>query len=178
MNCICWNARGLSNARAFAELCRLVKDHHPYILFVCETKVAGHRCPGWKGKLGFKGHFVVDNQGKSGGLMMFWKDSVDITMKSYSRGHIDCGVLDQRKQWRFTGFYGNPDARFRRFSWEFIRKLSDSDEEFGLPWVVRGDFNEVCLLSEKKEGAPRSFSQMKDFKDTLEETGIRDIHNE
>lgn len=41
-----------------------------------------------------------------------WKDDLDVSNKSYSKDHIDADVVckNDRHTWRFTGFYGHPEA--------------------------------------------------------------------
>ncbi|XP_075499320.1 uncharacterized protein LOC142537712 [Primulina tabacum] len=74
MSCITWNARGLGNQRAFRELKRLVVEKSQSLLFLCEMKMRDFKCSWWKEALGFTGLFVVNYEGRSGGLMLIWKD--------------------------------------------------------------------------------------------------------
>lgn len=163
MNLICWNVRGLGNPRAFRELRRLVADKRPTLLFLCETKMREKNCSWWKNKMGFSGCFMVDCIGKSGGLALLWNDSVNVSIKSYSPGHIDCMVQETVSVWRFTGFYGQPDVNLRRFSWDLIRKLKFIPELVDLPWLVGGDFNEIFLTVKNWEG--------------FDLCGLQDIHS-
>lgn len=73
--------------------------------------------------LGYQGCFNVDSTGSSGGLCLLWKEPFTVQITSYSMGHIDCLVAHGDKFWRFTGFYGNPDASLRHTSWTLIRRL-------------------------------------------------------
>lgn len=47
---------------------------------------------------------------------MFWKDDVDVSLLSYSIGHIDVKVtrLERGEECYFTGFYGNPVVDLRQ----------------------------------------------------------------
>lgn len=120
--------------------------------------------------------FVVNCNGKSGGLMLLWKEPIDITIFSYSSGHIDCKVKHADKCWRFTGFYGHPEVTLRKHSWELLRKLNSMHELAGLPWLVGGDFNEICHDSEKLGGNPRPYQQTQAFRDTIEVCSLQDLH--
>lgn len=71
-------------------------DNSPDLLFISESKTSRQRCSQWKFILGFEGLFVVDLVGKSGGLLLFWKNSVDVTISSFSTGHI-CSCSERRK---------------------------------------------------------------------------------
>ncbi|XP_073138442.1 uncharacterized protein [Henckelia pumila] len=46
----------------------------------------------------------------------------------------------------------------------------------GLPWLVGGDFNEICSNSEKVGGHPRAESQMDKFRETLDVCSLQDLH--
>lgn len=70
---------------------------------------------------------------------------MDITIRSYFPGHIDCIIKEGMKEWRFTGFYGNPIASLRKFSGQLLRRLAGLQELKHLPWLVGGDFNEILF---------------------------------
>lgn len=152
MSCLVWNARGLGNQCAFKSLQRLVKDHNPSLLFISESKVPSSRGNSWKVLLNFKGFIGVDAVGKSGGLLFFWNDSINVSLCSYSVGHIDCFVSMNDLIWRFTGFYGNPCSHLRKHSWDLLRKLHAQPFVGVDAWVIGGDFNEIFFQSEKKGG--------------------------
>lgn len=177
MNCIVWNARGLGNSRAFHELRRLIFGFSPQLLFISETKIKAGRCRNWRAIFGFDGQFVVDSKGASGGLILFWKNPLDVDVLNFSVGHVDCMVTMDDKKWRFTGFYGNPDHSKRVHSWELMRRLSScySDE---VPWVLGGDFNEILRQHEKRGGPRRSWAQIAGFRSALNSCGLKDVKND
>ena len=54
---------------------------------------------------------VKDSVGASGGLALFWKKNVNLTVKSLSKYHIDAVVREEDGfEWRFTGMYGEPKS--------------------------------------------------------------------
>ena len=60
-------------------------------------------------KLGFVGAFAVDPVGRSGGLVLFWKDEKEVEIQNYSRRHINAVVREEGLPlWKLTGFYGHP----------------------------------------------------------------------
>ncbi|XP_075499426.1 uncharacterized protein LOC142537821 [Primulina tabacum] len=176
MSCIVWNARGLGNQWAFRELKRLVAEKDPSLLFISEYKMRDYQCRWWKNILGFFGMFTVSCQCRSGGLIILWKTPLDVTVHSYSSRHIDCMVNHFEKCWRFTGFYGNPEARNRHLSWELLRRLSGLQEFICVPWLVGGDFNEICFDREKLGGNLRPLHQTQAFRDALDECTLQDLH--
>ncbi|KAK3183134.1 hypothetical protein Dsin_030420 [Dipteronia sinensis] len=142
-----WNVRGLGNPRAFLALKKLLKRFSPSLIFLSETKLHKSEVERFRCLLGFEGVFQVDIEGKSGGLLMFWKDW-DVAVQSFSKGHIDVRVkMDNGVLWRFSGFYGSPTQSNRAASWELLKRLMSVDN---LSWVCGGDFNEILQRKNKE----------------------------
>lgn len=177
MNVLVWNARGLGSSRAFHELRRLLVDNSPRLIFIYETKLRRHKCERWRTIFQYDGLFIVDSVGSKGGLITMWKAPMDVTIKSFSAGHIDSVICCEKVVWRFTGFYGHPETGLRKFSWELLRRLANDSTMKDLPWVVGGDFNEVMHQSEKVGGCARSTTLMQAFCDSITECGLFDIGN-
>jgi exonuclease III len=74
MNLLSWNCQGLGNPWTVQDLCLMVKEKKPDILFLMETKCRKERMEGIRVKLNFQGLFVVEPVGLSGGLALLWKD--------------------------------------------------------------------------------------------------------
>ena len=94
MRLFSWNCQGLGNPWTVRALHNLVKMKVPQFLFLCEIRqdsicVEGVRC-----RLGFKGGFNAPRSGGGGGLALFWDDSVQVVIKSFSSSHIDAVVED------------------------------------------------------------------------------------
>ncbi|XP_075473358.1 uncharacterized protein LOC142504367 [Primulina tabacum] len=178
MSCIVWNARGLGNQRAFRELQRLIAEKNTSLIFLCETKLRDFNCKSWKVVLGFSGLFVVNCEGRSGGLILLWKEPLNVTVLSYSSGHIDSIVRHGEKRWRFTGFYGHPEANNRHISWTLLRRLSCMHELSRFPWIVGGDFNEIFFDTEKHGGNPQPLGQTRAFREVLDVSNLQYLHVE
>lgn len=68
---------------------------------------------------------VVEPQGKSGGIAMYWKDADKVKVLSFSRNHIDISIsMGVDKEWLFTGIYGEPSRTQRFKTWDLLRNLS------------------------------------------------------
>lgn len=61
-------------------------------------------------KLGYEGLFVVEPQGRSGGLAMPRKEQDQAKILSFSHHHIDVETnVEGRDVWRLTVLYGEPN---------------------------------------------------------------------
>lgn len=80
--------------------------------------------------------------------MLLWRGDVTVAIQSMSRSHIDVLLTYDRlgnRQWRLTGFYGEPRRAMRKNSWYLLRFLR---AQLGVPWLCVGDFNEVLEANE------------------------------
>jgi exonuclease III len=142
MSLLSWNCQGIGSPRAVRDICLIVKENKPNILFLMETKCRKEKLEVIRVKLGFAGLFVVDSVGISGGLALFWKDGDELEIQNYSRRHINAIVkqVANANFWKLTFFYGHLDWTKRHESWALLRHLKIFNPE---PWLVLGDFNEV-----------------------------------
>lgn len=145
----------------FLALRDLICTHSPSFV----NKITQRRVERIRVSLSFEGCFVVDCRGKSGGLILFWHNSVSVFIQSFSMGHIDSVIIEGSRYWRFIGFYGNPRAADRCQSWELLCRLSDMN---GMPWLVGGNFNEILFNEDKIGGANRRSGAMIEFQGRLD----------
>lgn len=148
MSCISWNCQGLGNPEAVRELLNVVKQEGSVLVFVMETKIRGKRVEDLRYTLGFTGIFVVDSDGLSGGIGLFWSKDTNVELKNFSNSHIDVVVSTNTvgsNAWRFTGFYGAPRVSDRHHSWRFLRTLHNIPHG---AWMCVGDFNETLYPNE------------------------------
>jgi hypothetical protein len=139
-----------------------------------ETRMQQNKADRVRIKLGFDNCFVVNSKGKSGGLMLLWNSSCGVEIQNYSRRHINAVVqrLPDDLKWKFTGFYGHPEASRRTESWALLRHLASLSPE---PWLCLGDFNEIVCMGEKTSKAARSYSQIRAFQCALSDSGLGDL---
>jgi hypothetical protein len=86
--------------------------------------------------------------GKSGGLALLWGVDVEAKIQNFSQRHINVIIHEpnQGASWKFSGFYGHPDATKRVEAWSLLTFLTHLQPK---QWVVMGGFNEVLVASEK-----------------------------
>lgn len=58
-------------------------------MFLCENLCKKYRVEIVKQMIGFEGVFTVEAQGHIGGLILFWRNKDDITLRSYNKNHIE-----------------------------------------------------------------------------------------
>jgi hypothetical protein len=173
MNCISWNCRGLGNLGTIQELAQLVRLKDPSVLFLSETWTDEDRLEVLRCRFHFSNKFVVKRINKGGGLVLFWKNDINLSIESYSLSHIDI-IVDGHtaNPWRFTCFYGEPETHLRENSWNLLRTLKN---QHNLPWCCVGDFNEIIRNSEKSGHRNQSERQMQGFKNVIDECGFIDL---
>ena len=173
MNLLCWNCRGLGNSQTEQELGNIVRAQGPSIVFLAKTWLDKARLLFLRDKLKFEGLLEFSREGRGGGVAIMWKKDVDFSIDTYSLNHIDA-IINKGKddEWRFIGFYGEPDTRNHHISWATLRRLKS---KYSLPWLFVGDFNEITRAHEKLGGRLRPSKQMEDFRDVLDECGFQDL---
>ena len=96
------------------ELASLVQAKDPFVVFIAETWTDDARLKDVKRKIQFDNMFVVPRANRGGGLVLFWKESIEVTVEGSDKNHIDAIIKRNiEDEWRFTGFYGEPDTQRR-----------------------------------------------------------------
>ncbi|XP_060974707.1 uncharacterized protein LOC133039776 [Cannabis sativa] len=167
MKILSWNARGLGNSSAFRHLRLLVQQQSPQVLFLMETKLPINSVSRFRQSLLFSNGLESPRLGLSGGLMLLWKDDIDISLLNFGPNFFDCYLkMNDSPTFHLTCFYGAPEAHNRSASWTLLQRLADVAPH--LPWFVIGDFNEILFNSNKSGGSLRSESQMEAFRKAID----------
>jgi hypothetical protein len=80
MSIMGWNCRGLGQAATIQELERLVHTHKPKLLFLSETRQKKEYVEGLRWRLGLKHVVTFSEEGKGGGLALFWDESICVEL--------------------------------------------------------------------------------------------------
>ena len=124
MSLLCWNCRRLGNQRTEKQLVDMVRAKDPSVVFIAETWTDEARLTLVQDKMKFKNKFVARRRNKAGGLAIFWKEDFDLNIVTFSKNHIDTIVNKSKDdEWRFTGFYGEPDTQNRHEAWTRLKNL-------------------------------------------------------
>ncbi|XP_074325673.1 uncharacterized protein LOC141663760 [Apium graveolens] len=121
MGCISWNCRGPGNPRTVRALNDLLKDHKPSFLFLIELISFANKIEELRVRFCFDSCFLVNRVGRSGGLAVLWKCSMQCEITGYSQQHINVLFSENgHASWRLSYFYGFSDRTRRRDSWDLI----------------------------------------------------------
>jgi exonuclease III len=174
MKLLSWNCQGLGNPWTVQDLCHLVKDKKPDILFLMETKCRKEKMEIIRVKLGFQGLFVVEPVGRSEGLALLWQDVQRLKIQNFTQRHINAIVThgENGESLKLTCFYGHPVTAKRHESWALLEHLKQFRPQ---PWVCIGDFNEILTQGEKTGAVLRKERQMDQFREALEGCNLHDL---
>ena len=158
MSTLCWNCRGAGNAATVPELRNFARQFAPTLLCIVETQIEGARVEALASTLGYDKSYVVDSRGRSGGIGLFWNDSIKVEILGYSDYHLDVSVEeDEQEIWRMTCVYGEAQTHLRHQTWQVLKNISTLST---LPWLCIGDFNEVLRPNEHEGVGQRSNAQI------------------
>ena len=118
MSLIVWNYYRFGNLRTGKELEGMVRAKDPSAIFIAETWADEARLKEIQHNIEFQNLFFVERNNRGGGLVLYWKNSFDLHIDTFSKNHIDA-IINQGKveAWRFTGFYGELVTHKRFESW-------------------------------------------------------------
>ncbi|KAL0301821.1 UNVERIFIED_CONTAM: putative mitochondrial protein [Sesamum radiatum] len=151
-----WNCQGIGTPWTVHSLREMVRSLNPELVFLMETKCNSYRIETIKRTLDMNG-LAVDSIGRSGGLALLWKKSVNVVIQSYSNRHIDALIQSNTDAptWRFCGFYGEPKISQRKKTWDLLTRLKAQSIR---PWLCMVEFNEILDNSEKESASNRKRS--------------------
>ena len=90
MSLLVWNCRGLRNLVTKKELGDLTRAQDPSVLFLTKTWTDETRLKKIKRNLQFDHMFFVPRINQRGGLVLYWKESLNLKVETSSKNHIDC----------------------------------------------------------------------------------------
>lgn len=112
--------------------------------------------------MGFSNFVTVPPVGLSGGLVVLWRDSVDISICFSSPNLVDLFVKSNEGDFYLSFVYGHPNPSLRNHLWERLERTHTIRK--GSPWLIMGDFNEIMSNREKRGGRIRSEASFQDMR--------------
>jgi len=101
MNALAWNCRGVGNPRTVRDLAAIVQSYDPKLVFLSETRQSEEQLKALRWRLGLKGCLAKSSVGRSGGIALFWDDSLKIDLITITNKLIGESLL----------FMVNPELR-------------------------------------------------------------------
>lgn len=171
---ISWNVQGLGRPLTFQNIRGLCYAHRPSLVFLMETKNKSQFVDKIRERTQLNNCFYVDLVGLSGGLALWWDDSISINIISSSEFFIYAVVSQPGgvNKWRLSCVYVNPSHGVRSLVWSHLRSVCNSSL---LPWLCIGDFNEVSSRLEKQGGRPVSASRLESFNTLISDCSLMDL---
>ena len=119
-----------------------------HVVFLCETKLHEKELENVRRKCGMDSCFRVGSEGRSGGLATMWKHDITLSLRSFSKNHIDMEIeqRDGEQSWCLIRIYGKPDTNRKKETWRLLRDLAIQTK---LSWCCFGNFNEILWDHEK-----------------------------
>ena len=81
MSCLAWNCHGLGNLRTRRELVEIIRTKDPAVVFLVEALTDDARIEVVQRSIGFDHRWVIPRVGRGGGLVLYWKDSINLTVE-------------------------------------------------------------------------------------------------
>jgi hypothetical protein len=165
---------GRRNKPTVRDIVGLSRSADAKIVFLGETRQKEEKMRRLRGRLGLKGFVGLDSDGRSGGLALFWHEQLVVDVLEATERYIDVHIRVSAHEpcWRLTCVYGEPRTEHRHLMWDKLRALKPRSDQ---PWCVIGDFNEAMWPFEHFSATPRSESQMRIFRETLEVCELVDL---
>ncbi|KAK9992432.1 hypothetical protein SO802_027417 [Lithocarpus litseifolius] len=85
MSCLAWNRRGLGNLSTSKELVYIIRAKDPIVVFLAETLTYDARLDFVQRSTGFDHRWVVPRVRRSGGLVLYWRASINIIVEGLEK---------------------------------------------------------------------------------------------
>lgn len=135
MKIISWNCRGLGNGPTVRSLLEMGRMEEPVVLFLCETRLEEKELERFRWLLGLTNMLAWKAEGRSRGVVLFWKKGINATLRSFGRRHVDVDITEEGGLiWRLTGVYGESELARKKETWRTLRLLKQQHQD-GRPWL-------------------------------------------
>ena len=97
MSCLVWNCRGFGNPCTENKLAEMVQAIDPSVMFLAETWADEARLKQVLQKIQFENIFITPRPNSGGGLVLFWRSSIDVLVVGSSKNFIDT-IFNRNKE--------------------------------------------------------------------------------
>lgn len=89
MNLLVWNCRGLRNLHTEKKLGNIIRAKDPFVVFLVETRANEVMLDRVLHNINFDNKWEVPSERRGGGLVLFWKRDIIVTIENSHRYFID-----------------------------------------------------------------------------------------
>ncbi|KAH7845513.1 hypothetical protein Vadar_003022 [Vaccinium darrowii] len=116
----------------------------------------------------------IDPVGIAGGLVVYWKKELKVSLVRRSSFFIELLISDEVTScdWHLINLYASTNDRIRKAQWEELleyRRRSSGE------WIIWGDFNDILWEDEKQGGRRREAWTLRTFRHFISELGVVDM---
>lgn len=97
MSCLTWNCSGIGNLRTGRELIKIIRAKDPPVVFLVETLTDEARLEVVQRSIDFDHRWVVPRVGRNGGLVLYWKSSINLKVEGSSKNYINA-IIDKNTE--------------------------------------------------------------------------------
>ncbi|OMO52148.1 Endonuclease/exonuclease/phosphatase [Corchorus olitorius] len=148
---------------------------NPYLVFLMETKDSIDWARKHTRSWGFSNYVGTNASGHSGGILLLWKDSVNVTTfinENIILLYLESGEI---RSW-VTSLYGNPDLKYIKEVWNLLLELKHNVPE-NKEWVILGDFNQVLKSDDKPSDTSTQIKGANELQLCLDQCKMAEIAN-
>ena len=170
-----WNCQGLGNPRTVRRLKEISRTYRPDILFLIETKNPNEFVLNKCNQLGYEEHHLVPPTGhRAGGLALFWKQEVKLTVLSSNANVIETRIEYQGNFFYSSFVYRSTDRAQRNQLWDQLLAEAEAREAL---WFLTRDLNDFLKSDEKVGGPDRPEGSFSDLRTFFAEGDLYDLHH-
>lgn len=170
-----WNYCGLGHATTIRVLQEICSSHLPTHVFLYETKISLlPRFQNIANSMKFDNVFVVPARGSSSGLVLFWKNSLDLSIVVSYDNFISTLIINDplNEPWALTKVYGPINPTLKPEFWDRLKVIGNA---YNGPWCITGDFNAILDQKDKIRGIVFASSSHSGFCGFVDEVGLMDL---
>lgn len=176
MRILHWNCQGLRNSLTIPYLKDINHKHKIDIMFLVETKNKDSYVQQLGKDLHFSHQILVSPDGLSGGLAIFWRNTVQCEVLSPPSLHYtDLYITEGSNTFCLTYIYGHPERKPRQQMWQAMESYIKAGLYQSKARLVLGDFNEIKNNKEKVGGPPKAEWQFTNFRRMLKASGLHEV---
>ena len=124
----------------------MILNSKPNVLGLVETRCSGSHADANFSKVSFDNWTRIEALGFRGGIWLFWKDHLNISIIRTHPQFIHVRINQNGHQpWLLTVVYASTTPSLRKLLW---KELHHNRIPLSDPWLVVGDFNSLRHISE------------------------------